>query len=261
LFPQKTKTWCFRFEYPLFDLLSAYFKQAYWESAQAANEAEKIKRHERVIRRWTRLVQGLQLRKRLLEDYGKAEVAVSLAADEVGLLLLLSKMLNSLQALPAPGGFLTEYDGVIEHFSLPKTRIMHYHEEEVKSNEEAEPASAYDPHHSWSSPAPERQSSLNEGSPVVGSGANVPKTLRQRATDHYARLNHVQHAPSPVQSKKPKPKTKTKMRLSSNSSASDSETMPSPKRLRRAKVGSSPPGRQLRSGVRKSARHSEKGPS
>jgi hypothetical protein len=132
---------------------------------------------------------------------------------------------------------------------------MHSHEEAVNSSEEAEPAPVYDPHHSWSSPPPERQKSLNERSLVVGSGANVPKTLRQRATDHYARLDHVQHAPRPVQSKK----SKTKMRLSSNSSASDSETMPSPKRLRRAKVASSHPGRQLRSGVRKSARRGEKG--
>jgi xeroderma pigmentosum group C-complementing protein len=236
-------------------LLSTYFKQAYWESAQAANEAENIKRHERVIRRWTRLVQGLQLRKRLFEDYGKAEVAISLAADEVGSLLLDSKILNPPQVLPAPGGFLTEYDGVIEHFSLPKTRIVHSHIEAANSNEEAEPAPAYDPHRSWSSPPPEQQNALNESSLMVESGANVPKTLRQRATDHYARLDHVEHAPRPVQSKK----TKTKMRLSSNSSASDSETMRSPKRLRRAKVASSPPGRQLRSGVRKSARHGEKG--
>ena len=42
-----------------------------------------------------------------MEDYGKVEVAVSLAADEVGSLLLDSKMLNPPQALPAPGGFLT----------------------------------------------------------------------------------------------------------------------------------------------------------
>jgi xeroderma pigmentosum group C-complementing protein len=255
------KTWYFRFEYPLYDVLPAYFKQAYWESAQAANEAERIKQHERVIRRWTRLVQGLQLRKRLLEDYGKAEVTVSLAADEVGSLLLDLKMLNPPQALPAPGGFLTEYDGVIEHFSLPKTRTIHSYEEAVKSNEEAEPAPAYDPHHSWSSPPPERQSTLNEGSPMIGSAENVPKTLRQRATDHYARLDHVPHAPRPVQPEKLKAKTKAKMRLSSNSSASDSETMPSRKRPRRAKVASSPPGRQLRSGVRKSARHNKKGPS
>lgn len=147
-------------------------------------------------------MQGLQLRKRLLKDYGKAEVAVSLAADEVGSSLLDLKMLNPPQALPAPGGFLTEYDGVIEHFSLPKTRIMNSHEEAVKSNEDAEPAPAYDPHHSWSSPPPEQQSTLNESSPMAGSGANVPKTLRQRASDHYARLDHVQHAPRPVQSKK-----------------------------------------------------------
>jgi hypothetical protein len=64
-------------------LLSTYPEQAYWESAQAVKEAETIKRRERVIRRWTNLVQGLQTRKRLFKDYGHTEVAVSLPADEV----------------------------------------------------------------------------------------------------------------------------------------------------------------------------------
>lgn len=59
--------------------------QAYWESAQAANEAEKTKRHERVIQRWSRLVQGLRLRKRLIEDYGTTEAVASLATGEVSL--------------------------------------------------------------------------------------------------------------------------------------------------------------------------------
>jgi hypothetical protein len=169
-------------------------------------------------------------------------------------------MLNLPQALPAPGGFLTEYDGIVEHFSLPKMRIIQYHEDAATSDKD-EVAPSYDPHHSWSSPPPEQQISPNQDSPTTGSHASVPRTLRQHATDHYARLDHVQRAPKPVQSKKLKGESKTKRRLSSESLASDSETVPSPKRLRRAKAAPSPPRRQLRSGGRKSARNSEKSPS
>ena len=43
--------------------------KAYWESAQDAEEKERIKREERVLKRWTRLVQGLRIRKRLQEQY------------------------------------------------------------------------------------------------------------------------------------------------------------------------------------------------
>lgn len=45
------------------------FTKAYWESAQDAEEKERIKREERVIKRWTRLVQGLRIRQRLQEQY------------------------------------------------------------------------------------------------------------------------------------------------------------------------------------------------
>ncbi|KAG8834640.1 hypothetical protein FRC17_007942 [Serendipita sp. 399] len=82
---------------------------AYWESEQAAQEAERVKRHERVMRRWTRLVQGLRVRKRLIADYGTMHDP----GDTV-----------DPQPAPAPGGFLTEYDGVIEHFDLPKTHVF-----------------------------------------------------------------------------------------------------------------------------------------
>lgn len=43
--------------------------QAYWKSAQAAEEKERQKKQERVIKHWSSLVQGLRVRKRLDEQY------------------------------------------------------------------------------------------------------------------------------------------------------------------------------------------------
>lgn len=43
--------------------------EAYWEQEQAAAEKAKTKRHDAVIKRWIRLIQGLRVRKRLQEQY------------------------------------------------------------------------------------------------------------------------------------------------------------------------------------------------
>jgi len=45
--------------------------QAYWEAEHDAGEKAKVKRQERVIKRWTRLIQGLRLRQRLQEQYAE----------------------------------------------------------------------------------------------------------------------------------------------------------------------------------------------
>lgn len=48
--------------------------EAYWEHENDAAEKEKTKRHDAVIKRWTRLIQGLRIRKRLQEQYaGRAD--------------------------------------------------------------------------------------------------------------------------------------------------------------------------------------------
>ena len=46
------------------------YMQAYWETERDAEERERKKRMDRVIKRWTRLIQGLRLRQRLQEQYG-----------------------------------------------------------------------------------------------------------------------------------------------------------------------------------------------
>ncbi len=43
--------------------------QAYWEAEQEAEAKRRAKRQEQVIKRWTKLVHGLRIRQRLLEQY------------------------------------------------------------------------------------------------------------------------------------------------------------------------------------------------
>lgn len=43
---------------------------AYWKSAAAAEEREKVRREERALKRWAKLVNGLRVRLRLQAEYG-----------------------------------------------------------------------------------------------------------------------------------------------------------------------------------------------
>ncbi|KAF8587586.1 Rad4-domain-containing protein [Ramaria rubella] len=86
--------------------------EAYWESAQDAEEKEQIKREERVLKRWTRLVQGLRIRKRLQEQYATQP---STQTQHHGL--------DNREDVPEPvaGGFLLETaDKVVQAYTLPK---------------------------------------------------------------------------------------------------------------------------------------------
>lgn len=132
---------------------------------------------------------------------------------------------------------------------------MPHHEDSALPNEEDDiaPAPDYDPHHTWPNALSDERHPLVESNMVAEDGV-IPKTLRQRAAEHYAHQDHVQDTPEPVQRRKLQPNKKTKRQLSSDSSTSESETMPSSKRRRGTRFGPSPVKRELRSGVRKSAR-------
>ncbi|KAF8644668.1 hypothetical protein AX16_008328 [Volvariella volvacea WC 439] len=45
--------------------------EAYWAAEQDAEEKARIKREDRILKQWTRLIQGLRVRKRLQEQYAK----------------------------------------------------------------------------------------------------------------------------------------------------------------------------------------------
>ena len=43
--------------------------KAYWETERDNEEKERTKRMERVLKRWTRLIQAMRIRQRLREQY------------------------------------------------------------------------------------------------------------------------------------------------------------------------------------------------
>ena len=54
--------------------------QAYWEAERDAEAKRRAKRQEAVLKRWTKLVQGLRIRQRLLEQYADRTVPSSSTA-------------------------------------------------------------------------------------------------------------------------------------------------------------------------------------
>ncbi|KAH8114490.1 Rad4-domain-containing protein [Phellopilus nigrolimitatus] len=81
--------------------------EAYWEAEREAEEKERAKRKERVIKRWTRLIHGLRIRQRLQEQYANGGEP-ALAQD------------NKEDLVEQPGGFLTEADAIVQPFHLPR---------------------------------------------------------------------------------------------------------------------------------------------
>ncbi|KZT60108.1 Rad4-domain-containing protein [Calocera cornea HHB12733] len=85
--------------------------EAYWETAQIAEEQDRIKRRGRALKRWIRLLQGLRIRHRLQTQYSTnahdASTASALPEEDSG---------DKAEA----GGFLTSIADVIQPYHLPK---------------------------------------------------------------------------------------------------------------------------------------------
>ncbi|KAJ7078598.1 hypothetical protein B0H15DRAFT_954498 [Mycena belliarum] len=86
--------------------------EAYWEVENDAAEKARAKRRERVLKRWTRLVYGLRIRKSLQEEYKDRQPAT---VGEQG------ERLKDVEILPglAGGGFVNGADAVVEAYHLP----------------------------------------------------------------------------------------------------------------------------------------------
>lgn len=54
------------------------FEQAYWQAEHHRAEKEEIKRQADVLKRWTRLVKGLQIRRRLQAQYQRTDMGADL---------------------------------------------------------------------------------------------------------------------------------------------------------------------------------------
>ncbi|KAF9465269.1 hypothetical protein BDZ94DRAFT_1160286 [Collybia nuda] len=112
--------------------------EAYWEAEQDAEEKARIKREERVIKQWTRLVQGLRIRQRLQDQYKKPEEETIDGIDThenepVGIKArpclarvrfepLTALLCNQQETMAGGGGggFLLGADDVVQAFHLPK---------------------------------------------------------------------------------------------------------------------------------------------
>ncbi|KAH8984346.1 hypothetical protein EDB92DRAFT_1887514 [Lactarius akahatsu] len=88
-------------------------REAYWEAEHAAAQKEQEKRHQAVLKRWTKLVRGLRIRQRMREQYGTAtssDLAPRRNGDEGG----------GDQDEGGGGGFLTSVGDVVQPYSLPR---------------------------------------------------------------------------------------------------------------------------------------------
>ncbi|KAH9889795.1 hypothetical protein C8Q73DRAFT_705476 [Cubamyces lactineus] len=91
--------------------------EAYWEMEQNAEAKRRAKRQEQVIKRWTKLVQGLRIRQRLLEQYADR------AAPTDGSPATKDTQIHGGEPekpAAAGGGFLTGVDDVVQPYTLPR---------------------------------------------------------------------------------------------------------------------------------------------
>ncbi|KAL5501487.1 hypothetical protein ACEPAH_8747 [Sanghuangporus vaninii] len=85
--------------------------EAYWTAERETEAKEQVKRRERVIKRWSRLIQGLRIRQRLQEQYASGnELSISDLRHTV----------DEFTEAEQPGGFLKEADAVVQPFHLPR---------------------------------------------------------------------------------------------------------------------------------------------
>lgn len=101
--------------------------EASWEAEHAAAEKEQEKRQQAVLKRWTKLVQGLRIRQRMREEYG-AQGAGTPSLRDAGSSSAVARgdgdeggdEDGTQLATATAGGFLTSVEDVIQPYSLPR---------------------------------------------------------------------------------------------------------------------------------------------
>ncbi|TFK52131.1 Rad4-domain-containing protein [Heliocybe sulcata] len=95
--------------------------EAYWEMERDAEEKRQAKRHEQVLKRWTRLIQGLRIRDRLKRQYTDAgQIASTSKRDDEGNEPEKVGQEEEREAFVEPGGYLTAVDDIVRPFALPR---------------------------------------------------------------------------------------------------------------------------------------------
>ncbi|KAI1793306.1 Rad4-domain-containing protein [Ganoderma leucocontextum] len=105
--------------------------EAYWEAEQDAEAKRQAKRQEQVIKRWTKLVQGLRIRQRLIEQYADRNVpAAGTSSSNTGTEkadghaldgdVVVDNQQEQGPQEPIAGGFLVGVDDVVQPYALPR---------------------------------------------------------------------------------------------------------------------------------------------
>ncbi|KAF8799359.1 Rad4-domain-containing protein [Phlegmacium glaucopus] len=177
--------------------------EAFWEAEREAEEKARIKREDRVIKNWKRLIHGLQIRQRLQEQYGhkpREKKPPREAGDDSN-----DNEDESKEASPhvGPGGFLAGADRVVQAFHLPKnTRVtLSYTSSPVReipklADELEEPATSDAPADFIASDFVMMDIDSDREEVVVGLQSEqaqahrhhyIPKTMQEMAEEHAAR--------------------------------------------------------------------------
>ncbi|KAG6898421.1 hypothetical protein C0992_004132 [Termitomyces sp. T32_za158] len=195
--------------------------EAYWEAEQDAEEKSRAKREERVVKQWTRLIQGLRVRQRLREQYATKpqEETHSHVPDDNQSMAINDKpgtpksedivVTMSHPSMGPGGGFFVGADDVVQPFHLPKPKfqpveepaVIHSDAREIAEppelvgaaelGESISPALNDDIHYfatldtnSDADMEPEVPSLASESQPLERVGiAAAPKTMRELAQD------------------------------------------------------------------------------
>ncbi|KNZ73151.1 DNA repair protein rhp41 [Termitomyces sp. J132] len=196
----------------------AVLLQVYWEAEQDAEEKARGKRKERVIKQWTRLIQGLRVRRRLQAQYvtNSQVEAQSHVQDNNHNMAIVGQPETPRSEVRAcgmgsGGGFLVGADDVVQPFHLPKPKFQPVEGRVVSSSQARENMELPDLVGAEEL-SQNNTSALSGGTHDLGTlgmdsdieleapfatpwslervGAGVPKTMQQLAEDDAARQQH-----------------------------------------------------------------------
>jgi len=121
--------------------------EAYWETERDAEEKRRVKKHEQVLKRWTRLIHGLRIRDRLKKQYAGGGASASPSKQNVeGDEMERKEEEQGREAFFEPGGYLTAVDDIIKPFTLPKYQHAAFQSAGPSRRSSAEPPNAGEDH-------------------------------------------------------------------------------------------------------------------
>ncbi|KDR82961.1 hypothetical protein GALMADRAFT_238668 [Galerina marginata CBS 339.88] len=247
--------------------------EAYWEAERETEEKARIKREERVLKQWTRLVQGLRIRQRLQEKYSTKPGDEREERSHKAKLSRPDNETEPVEELPhddpsdSAGGFLAGADRVVHAFHLPRNTHVVLSSPLPRNvplvGEELEETTTDVPDFvTYDLDTMDVDSEMEEVVPTTNLATHhIPKTMQQIAEDAAAQRQAVAASDaddeevimtSPLVSH-PGEKATIKIALPSNASTPNSLSNRGTPLSTRAK-GKSKPSTTKRAGTRKSKR-------